>query len=195
MAPDLVRQRGIEDREERFRQRGRQFAVRQELHVDFQPLLGDLGEDRVVRPARVGFMKLDDRRDILGQRGGKALRDELPMPLHEDIGEHALQDHHRHDDDEKRPRVKALGQDCGHLAPERPPPGAGLRERDGKGKAHSVAPFKCVSLVGRTEFGSRCVQTRSFGDYWPAMKSSPSNRCSTPGCWWPSVKPLTCVAK
>ncbi len=43
LAPNLVRQGGIEDREERFWQRGRQFAVRQEFHVDFQPLLGDLG--------------------------------------------------------------------------------------------------------------------------------------------------------
>jgi hypothetical protein len=96
-------------------------------------------------------MKLDDRRDILGQGGGKALRDELPMPLHEDKGKHALQDHHRHDDDEKRPRVKTLGQDCDHLAPKRPPPRAGLREGEGKGKAQSVGQFKCVSVAGRSD--------------------------------------------
>ena len=87
-------------------------------------------------------MEIDDRRDLLRQRGRKPHGDALPMPLHEHIGEHALQDHHRRDDDEERPRVEALGQERGELAPKRPPPGARLLERDGEGKAQGMAPVQ-----------------------------------------------------
>jgi len=137
---DLVRQSGIDDREERFWQRRRQFALGQELYVDIQAPLGYLHQEVVVLPSRIDLMELNDCRDLLRQHCGKPHRDSLPMPLHENISKHALQDHHRRDDNEKRPCVEALGQKNGKFARESPPPGARLREGDGEGKAQGTAP-------------------------------------------------------
>ena len=56
-------------------------------------------------------------------------------------------------------------------------------------------PSRRVAFQGCANSGSsRSAQTGLFCDHWPATKSSPSYRCSTPGCCWPSVKPRTWVA-
>ena len=43
-------------------------------------------------------------------RAGEAPRHHLPVPLHEDVGDHRLQDQDRHHDDQDRARVEALRQ-------------------------------------------------------------------------------------
>ena len=111
LAADLVRQRAVDDREERLRQRRRQRAFRHELDIDVHALLGDARQRLVVLVLRIGIMDVDDRGDILNQSGRKLMRDELPMPLQKDIGHDGLQNHHRQDDDEQRAGVKALRHD------------------------------------------------------------------------------------
>ena len=52
---------------------------------------------------RVGArrQRLDEvhhRADVPGHAGGQAGGDQLPVAVHEDVGEHALEDHHGHHD-------------------------------------------------------------------------------------------------
>ncbi len=56
----------------------------------------------------IGLVDVDQRRDVGGDGRGQAARHELPVPLHEDIGDDRLQQDHRRDDDDQRARVEPL---------------------------------------------------------------------------------------
>ncbi len=138
LAPDLARERRVDDLEERLRQRRRQRAQRQKIGVDLEPVLRDPCD--LVVASGEGFMKIDDRRDVLRQRRRKPVGDELPVALHEDVGQHALQDDHRRDDDQRRAGIEPLGQDLDDSPPEPAQKRAGPLDRTGKGNAQRAGP-------------------------------------------------------
>ena len=124
---DLLRQRLVEQREERLRPDRRQLGRGQEIDHQAKPLLRDAAQLGVVAILRQSSVQIDQRRDVLGHRRGEAPRHRVPVPLHENEGDHRLQDHHRGDDDEQRAGIEALGQHAldpaGRCAPSRRPAG------------------------------------------------------------------------
>ena len=105
---DLARQSRIENREKRFRQGRRQRLFGQELHVEPEPLRGDLLQQHDIVGRGIGAIEISDGRNILHHRRRQTERHQLPVTLHEEIGDGRLQHDHRHDDDEQRARVKPL---------------------------------------------------------------------------------------
>ena len=57
---------------------------------------------------RIGLVDVDQRGDVGGHGRGQAARHELPVPLHEHIGDDRLQQDDRRDDDDQRARVESL---------------------------------------------------------------------------------------
>ena len=105
---ELLRQRLIEQREERLRPRRRQLVLGEEIDDQVEPLLRDAPQQGAVGVLRIALVDLDQRRDVLHHAGGQPLRDQVPVPLHEHEGHHRLQHHHRDDDDEQRPGIEPL---------------------------------------------------------------------------------------
>jgi hypothetical protein len=103
---DLVRERLVEQREERFRSDRRQVGDGQEIDLQAEPLAGDAADVLLVGVARIELGQLDHGRDVLGDGGGEAPRHQVPVPLHENEGDHRLQQHHRDDDDQERAGVQ-----------------------------------------------------------------------------------------
>ena len=64
----------------------------------------------IVGAGRQRAVEIDDRADVARHRRRQPVGDEIPMALHEDIGDRRLQQHHRQDDDQQRAGVEALGQ-------------------------------------------------------------------------------------
>ncbi len=97
----LLRQRLVEQREERLRARRRQVAEGEEIDHQAEAVLRDPADLRAVGVLRIGVIDVDQRGDVGHHAGGKPLRHQVPVPLHEHEGDHRLQDHHRRDDDEQ----------------------------------------------------------------------------------------------
>jgi hypothetical protein len=55
------------------------------------------------------------------------------MTLHEEIGDHRLQDHHGQDDDQQRARIEPLGQEVRHPPREILPAGPQALQGEGVG--------------------------------------------------------------
>ena len=87
---------------------GGQVRARQDVDVEAQPVAGERVERLAVPVLRIGLVDVDESRDVGRHGGGQALRHELPMPLHEDIGDDRLQQDDRRDDDDQRAGVEAL---------------------------------------------------------------------------------------
>ena len=96
----LLRERLVDQREERLRPRRRQLGDRQEVDHEAELLLRDAAQLRVIRLLRIELVHLDQGRDILHHASGQPLSDEIVMALHEHEGDHGLQDHHRRNDDQ-----------------------------------------------------------------------------------------------
>ena len=136
---DLVRQRTVEQEEERFWQRRRQGLAGKEVDVEAEPVRGDPLQHRIVRARRQAAVEVDQGRDVLHQRLRQPEGDRLPVPLHEEIGDHALQQHHRDHEDQQGARIEPLGQAVGH-DPGRPhPPAVGPDQRERRQHA-ALAP-------------------------------------------------------
>ena len=144
VAADLARKRRVEQREERPRAGLRQRIWRQ--HRDRQPIgLGgdarDVGEALVLR---IGLDDLDDGGDVAHQRAGQAPRHQLPMPLHEDVGDDRLQDQDRHHDDQDRAGVKALRQAIREHSAEMRQAEPLQRERSARAPTAILAARRCA---------------------------------------------------
>ncbi len=138
LTADLLRQRAVDDREERLRQGRRQRAFRDELDIDVHALLGDARQCLVVFVLRIGIMDIDDRGDVLNQSRRKLMRDELPVPFEKDIGHDGLQNHHRQDDDKQGAGIKPLRHDRLQLL-------------------HEAAPeSERLAQIGRQRWAGRC---------------------------------------
>ena len=139
---DLVRQRLVQDGEERLGSRRRQGLVLADLDIQHQALGGDAGELLGIPVLRIGLVDVDQRRDVGGDGRRQALRDELPVAFHEDIGDDRLQQHDRRDDDDEGARVEPLRQDRGDraadLAEDRPQPPAGRAGERARGHQAST---------------------------------------------------------
>ena len=61
------------------------------------------------------------RGDVGDNAGRQAVGHQAPVPLKEHIGHHRLQDDHRHDHDDQRAGVEALGQHAGEPPRHAPP--------------------------------------------------------------------------
>ena len=131
----FLRQRLIQQREERLRTRRRHLAEGQEIDHQAEPLLRDAADLRLVGILRIAAVDVDQRGDVLHHAGRQPLGDDVPVPLHEHEGDHRLQDHHRHDDDEQRARVEALRHHAVEPAAE-PPPAVGNAAERGVDAAH-----------------------------------------------------------
>ena len=107
---DLVRQRRIKLVEKRLRSGRRQQRLRQEIDDQPQPVLGDAAELRAISALRVGFVDVDQGRDLARHRGREIVVDQAPLPLNEHKGDHRLQHHHRQDDDQQRAGIKSFRQ-------------------------------------------------------------------------------------
>jgi len=126
---DLVGERAVEQREERLRPRRRQLLAAQDGDREAEIALGDARHGVPVGVLRVGLDHRDDRGDVAGQSLRQAAGDEVPVTLHEDVGDHRLQDDHRQHDDQERAAVEALGHAFGDGAGEAPPGEAGADHR------------------------------------------------------------------
>ena len=71
----LVRQRLIEQREERLRPRRRHFAQGQEIDHQAEPVLRDAADLRRVGVLRIALVDVDQRGDVVHHTGGQALGD------------------------------------------------------------------------------------------------------------------------
>src|SRR5262245_37678087 len=91
------------------------------------------------------------------------------MPLHKDISQHALQDHDRQNDDQKRPRKETSRHERDGSAPNRLPPGAGFPER--KEEIRLQSPSLCVrwSVIDKEPVAgaARRLQMQRIG--WVAL--------------------------
>ena len=90
-------------------------------------------------PARQRAIEIDHRADVARDGRRQAVRDDVEMALHEDIGDRGLQQHHRHDDDQQRARIKALGQQLGERRARRSARPRGARQR---GAARATEPSR-----------------------------------------------------
>ncbi len=104
---DLLRERLVEQREERLRPRRRHLGHRQEIDPQAELFLGQAADLRLLGQ-REGRVNIDERADVLHHGAREPLRDGVPMALHERERDHRLQDHHRHDDDQESASVEAL---------------------------------------------------------------------------------------
>ena len=116
LAADLVRQRPIEQREERLGTWRRQIARRQHLHRQVEPVARHLDELSVLVLARILLVDVDDGGDVARSGFRKAPRHGLPVALHEHEGDDAFEHDDRRDDDDERAGIEALGQDVGEPA-------------------------------------------------------------------------------
>ena len=105
---DLLRQRLVELREERLRSGRRQLRARQEIDDQAETILRDAAQLRVIGILRIGLIDVDEGRDLLRHRRRQISGHQIPVPLHEQKGDHRLQHHHRHDDDQKRAGIEPL---------------------------------------------------------------------------------------
>ena len=106
---DLLRQRLVEQREERLRSGRRQFGRGQEIDHQAELVLRDArGSARCRRPADSRDRRRSARRCRCTTAGRQPLRHRVPVPLHEHERDHRLQDHHRRDDDQQRARIEPL---------------------------------------------------------------------------------------
>ena len=92
-------------------------------------------------------MQIYDRRDVLRQRRGQPVGDELPVALHEHIGQHALEDNHRRDDDQRRAGVEPLREDQDDAPPEPAQNRAEALDRTGEGNAQRAGPAEGLGAV------------------------------------------------
>jgi len=106
LAGDLFRQDLVKDGKERFRPRRGQVSGRFDGDVELEPFAGNPDDVVIGRILREGFKHIDDGGDVAGNGHGEPLGNGLPVPLHEDEGDHRLQQDHRYDDDQKRPGVE-----------------------------------------------------------------------------------------
>ena len=104
---DLLRERLVEQREERLRPRRRHLGHRQEVDHEPKVFLGEAA-DLGLLGLREGRVDVNQSTDVLHDGPREPLRDGVPMPLHERERDHRLQDHHRHDDDQERAGIEAL---------------------------------------------------------------------------------------
>ena len=121
LTADLLRQDLVEDREEWARPRTRQLGALQDVDVEVQPLAGDARERLGVPVLRVGFVDVHQSGDVGGDRRREPAGHELPVPLHEGVGDHRLQQHHRRDDDDQRAGVEPLRQGVADGPADAPP--------------------------------------------------------------------------
>jgi hypothetical protein len=97
----------ISTRLERLRSRRRHVAGGQEVDDEAEALLRDALDLVAIFVLRIALVDVDQRGDVLHHRGRQAARHRVPVPLHEHEGDDRLQDHHRHDHDEKRAGIEA----------------------------------------------------------------------------------------
>lgn len=106
LARQFARQGAVEQCEKRLGQSGRQRLAAKQFNAEAPTVFCNI-LDSGHRGAR--FNKVYRGADVRHHGGRKPLRDKLPMPLHEKIRDGRLQQHHRHNNDEQRARVKSLG--------------------------------------------------------------------------------------
>ena len=151
----FLRQRLIEQREERLRTRRRHVAEGQEIDHQAEPVLRDAADLLLVGILRIAAIDVDQRGDILHHAGRQPLGDDVPVPLHEHEGDHRLQDHHRQDDDEQRARVEALRHHAVEPAAEPPPAVAECgRARAWIRRIGGIASYQCQASPSRLERGA-----------------------------------------
>ena len=80
-----------------------------------------LRQKGVVLAGRQPLIEVRQRADVARHRRGEAVRDQLPVMLHEGEGDRGLQQHHRQDDDQQRALVEAFRKHVRKAARAAPP--------------------------------------------------------------------------
>ena len=109
-AANLLRQAPVQKSEKRFRPCDRQFLAGNETHGKAEVVASHLAEAAGLGGTLVPgpIVGRGQHGDLLRGDNREASRHNLPMPVEKDECQNRLQDDNRRDDDNQRPRIKAL---------------------------------------------------------------------------------------